>query len=398
MGDTVKRNTVTFVTAEVSAGTYVAPSAGTQAIQTLEDGTELAMNREFVDRSVSNGTIGRSAGRAGMKSVSGSIPCELKAADVVGTAPETDLLLKSALGDVRNQAELTLSDADGGTHSTTVACLADADANKVKFGDTIVIRRSGATDHIAVVTAVSNDAGDTNVTFAPARSGAVQDGDTIRAFRTYICANSGHPSLSITKEIEGAVLEKGVGCKVTSMSIGNFTTGALPDITFGFEGLTFDRTIAASGQTADYQASTPPLILGAKVFVDGAELAVNEVSISLENTLGFKTSTASLNGRISSRTTDRIVSGSFNPYKADDDIAMYTKFVNNTAFDLFLYAYNPDPADSDQVVEVVGIYLPNCIVKSLGEANQDGLLQETIEFEANRGDDASTDEIFITVI
>lgn len=383
MADTVKKNTVVFITEEVTEGTYVAPTLGSQAIQTLADGLEMSPAKELVERNINQGTIGQTAGRPGQRSVTGALPVEFKAG-TSGAAPEYGLLLEAALGAKRSvTTEVTAATSDGATGTATRVPLANTDKNKYAVNDIVRVRRTGEEDHISRVVSVVNTDGSVSITLEKAlSSGTFDAGDVVSKVTTYYTADSGHKAVSVTKEIEGALVEKAIGCRVSSVSLNNFSTGQIADWGFGFEGLDFDRSLTPTGVTESYDTSTPPLILSASVFVDGSEVEVNEVSISMENTLAFKTATNSPNGRIASRITQRAITGSLNPYKQDDDLTFYTKFENNTTFNLMLYAYNPG-ATAGEKNEICAIYIPDCIVTELGEADQDGLLQDTVSFTAN---------------
>lgn len=395
MAIAIKQNTVYAVETEVTEGTYVAPSAATSYVQVLADGAEMNPSKELLERNIFNGSIGKSTPRTGTKSVSGSMPVEMKASSTEGAAPEYDKLMRSALGSRRQVTATTIDDADAGSpHTTSRIYLLDADANKYNIGDCVTVKVSGDY-HTSPITAVSNVAGDVYIDLLVAAANAFVDNQVIAAVTTYKVADSGHPSLSISKYLEEAVLEKAVGCKVNSMALEGFTTGQLASWNFGFDGLTFDRTLTAQPHTPNFDGGLPPIILDACVFQDGSGIAINELSFSLENTLGFVTSTCSENGRISSRATERSISGEFNPYKYDDSILQFTKFVNNTEFSLFGSAHIPT-STAGEYNQVVAFYMPKCITTELAEADQDGLLQDTVSFTAARGTDGETDELYIS--
>lgn len=395
MAIAVKSNTVYAVEIEVTEGTYVAPSADTSYVQTLADGSELVPAKELVERNIFNGSIGKSTPRTGTKSVSGSLPVEMRASATEGGAPEFDKLMRSALGSRRQASTTTINDTDsGGTHTTTRAYLPDAAANKYFVGDCITIKVTGAY-HTSPVTAVSNTAGDVYVDILVPMAAPFADGQVIAAVTTYVVANSGHPSLSVSKYIEEAILEQATGCRVSSMSLENFTTGQLASFNFAFEGMSFDRSITAQPHTPDFSNALPPIILSACVYQNTVDLQINELSFSVENTLGFATSTCSSNGRISGRASERVISGSFNPYKEDDNIDQFTKFVNNTEFSLFGSAHVPT-STAGQFDQVVAFYMPKCIATELSETDQDGLLQEEVSFSAARGGSGEQDELYIS--
>lgn len=396
MAIAVKDNTVWAVEVESTEGTYVAPtSATTSYIQVLSDGAEMNPSKELLERDVSNGSIGKTTPRTGQRTVAGSLPTEFRAADTEGAAPEYDAIMRSAMGLQRQAATNTADDTDaGGPHTTTRIFLADVDAGEYNPGDIVTIEVTGAY-HTSPITAISDTPGDVYIDLLVPAAGAFTDGDVIKAVTTYVTADSGHPSLSVSKYLEGAILEQGTGCRATSMALENFATGQIASWNFGFEGLDFDRSITAQPHTADYDNTLPPIILQACVYQDSTQIDVNEFGFSLENTLGFATSTCAENGRISGRATERTVTGSFNPYKQDDDISDFTKFKDNTEFALFGFAFIPD-ATAGEYSNVCAFYLPNCTSTELAESDQDGLLQETISFTAGRGADGTAEECYIS--
>lgn len=393
MALTVKDNTTYAVEIEVTEGTYVAPSAGSSFVQTLSDGAEIVPSKELLDRSIFNGSIGKTTPRTGTKTVSGALPVEMRASENEGEAPEWDALMRSALGS-RRQKTADTTTATG--HTTSVIQIEDADIADFTVNDIVLIKEAGAF-HVSPVIAVDPTVAAANITLLVPMDSAPADNVVIAKFTMYVVADSGHPSLSVSKYVENAVLEQGTGCRVTSMALESFTTGQLASFNFGFEGLGFDRSLTAPPFTPAYQDSLPPIILSACVFQDGVQLPVNEISFSVENTLGFATSTCSPNGRISGRATERTVTGSMNPYKQDDSIAQFTKFDQNTEYSMFGSAHVPTNT-AGEFEQVVAFYLPKCLTTEIAEADQDGLLQETLNFTASKGTDSSADEVVIAVI
>lgn len=392
MADTVKKNTAVYVMAEAVEGEYEAPATGADAVQPLADGLEMSPSKELIDRNIARGGIGKVAGRPGQESVSATIPVEFKAGPTPGSAPEYGVMLKAALGGVRSVASaVTASTSDGATGTASRIPLADADKDKYKENDVIKVHKSGA-DHIVRVASVVNTDGSVSVTVEPAlESGAYDAGDVISPVTTYFTTDTGHETVSVTKEIEGNLVEMGLGCRVKSVALNNFSTGQIADFSFGLEGLSFTKILGGTGLTPSFDSSEPPLILNAKVLMDGEEIEVNEVSISLENTVAFKTATGAPKGKIASRITERTVQGSFNPYKQDDNLDLFERFNNIEKFGLMLSASNPSGVDG-QVKEVVAIYIPLCLITELGESDQDGLLQENVSFQADGA------EMFISFI
>jgi hypothetical protein len=394
LGIGVKRNTALGVEIEVTEGTYVAPSGASKFIQTLADGLEVSGSKELLERNIFTASIGKTAPRTGQFQVTGTIPVEARANSTAGSAPEYNALMKSAMGTSRSIATTTTTKT-GNTGS--VLQIQDADISKFAVGDIILVKESGAY-HVSPITAVDSTGGAANITLLAAKpSGSFSNSVVIEKSTIYNVADSGHPSLSISKYIDGTILEQAVGCKVNSMSLENFATGQIPTFKFGFEGLNFDRSVTSIPFTPSYDSALPPIVLDGRVYMDGALYDVNEVKVDLQNTLGFQTSINASNGRISSRATERKISGSFNPYKSNTDVANFTKYKANTAFSLFAYAKVPT-STTGQFNQIVAIYMPNCLITDLAEADKDGLLQDGITFSANRGNSGTTPEIYIAFI
>lgn len=395
MAIAIKDNTVYAVEIEDTEGTYKAPQADTSYVQVLADGAELTPAKELLERNIFNGSIGKSTPRTGTRSVSGSMPVEMRAESTEGAAPEYDALMRSAMGSRRQVTATTIDDTDaGGPHTTSRAYLLDADASKYNVGDIVTIKVSGDY-HSSPVSAVSNTPGDVYIDLLVAAANPFTDGDIIAAVTTYVPADSGHPSLSISKYMEQARLEQATGARVSSMALESFTTGQLANWNFGFEGLDFDASLTAQPHTPNFSDALPPIILQACVYQDGVQLDVNEVSISLENSLGFATSTCAANGRISGRATERNVTGSFNPYKEDDDVSQWDKFKNNTEFSIFGFAFVPS-STAGEYGQVCAFYMPKCIITEVSEGDQDNLLQNELSFTAARGSDAASEELYIS--
>lgn len=394
MAIAVKDNTSYAVEIETTEGTYQAPQSADSFVQVLRDGAEMTFSQELLERQIFTGSIGKTQSRLGTRSVSGSLPVEMRAGENEGDAPEFDALITSAMGTSKTRAVVTSETG----HTTTVINIADADISGFSVNDIVMVKEAGAFE-VSWVSAVDTTPAAANITLGKALTSAPSDNVEVAAVTQYSTANSGHPSLSISKYIESARLEQAVGSRVTSMSLENFSTGQISSLNFGFEGLSFDSSLTAAPFTPDYDNTLPPIILNACVYQNGTSIDVNDVSMTLENTLGFVTATCSENGRISSRVTARAITGTFNPYKQDDSIEQFTNFKCNTPYDLFIVGYNPildvNCEPTGEFNNVFAILLTNCITTELGESDADGLLVNDITFEATRGPEGSEEEMKI---
>lgn len=395
MGIIARNTTKVAVEIETTEGTYVAPTGATSFVQTLADGFELTPSKELLERNIFAGSLGKPVPRTGTRSVTGSIPCEARANSTAGSAPEVNALLMSAMGTRRQITTTVTTKASGNTDDTLQ--IEDADISKFAVGDIILVKESGEY-HVSPITAVDSTGGAANITLLVALpSGNFSNSVVIEKSTIYSLAESGHKSLSITKYLGDAIRETAFGCKVNSMALSSFATGQLPQFDFGFEGLNFANSLTAPAYTPSYDTSLPPIVLSAGAYIDGSLITVNEVSFSLENTLGFATSISEANGKSSSRFTGRSVTGSLNPYKDDGSIANFEKFRDNTQFSLFGYAMNPT-ASAGEFGQIIAFYMPACLITEYTEADADGLAQEQIAFTASRGTAGTTNELYLAFI
>lgn len=390
MAIAVKNNTSYAVEVEPTEGTYQAPQSAASYVQVLKDGAEMTRTQETLARDVFTSSIGQTQSRLGTKSVSGALPVEFRSGETEGAAPEADALYTSALGSQKQRVSITT--LTGNTASRLE--IDDPDISSFSKYDIILVKEAGNYE-LSWVSDVDTTLGAAGIELGQALSAAPADGVEISAVTQYSTADAGHPSLSISKYIEGSKDEIAVGCKVTSLSIEGFETGSIPSVNFGFEGLSFDSTLTASPFSPDYDTTKPPIALRACVHQNGNEIKVNSLGVSMENVLGFVTATCAPNGRISSRPTNRTITGSFNPYKSDDELTQFNLFKCNEAYTLFAYAFNPrldaNCEFTGEFDNAVAVLLTNVITTELGESDADGLLVEDVTFEATRGP-AGTDE------
>lgn len=394
MANAVKENTSYAVVIEDTEGTYKAPVDAESYVQVLRDGAEMTFSQELLSRDIFTGSIGKTQSRLGTRSASGALPVELRTGDDEGENPEAHPLFVSALGEFKERAAVTTKTGN----ATNQLEIEDADISGFAVNDVIVVEEAGDFQ-FSWVQSVDTTGGAAHIVLGKALSAAPADNVTVRGITQYTAANSGHPSLSVSKYIEGARLEQVTGARVTSMSIENFSTGQIASVNFGFEGLSFDSSLTASPFTPNYDAALPPIILNACIYQDGTQIEVNDFSLSLENTLGFVTSTCSSNGRTSSRVTSRAITGTVNPYKQDDSVDQFNKFKCNTPYTLFVTGYNPtldaNCEPTGEFTNAFAILLTNCITTELGESDADGLLVNDISFEATRGPQGNEEEMKI---
>lgn len=382
---------------EASEGVYQAETAGESFLEVLSDGLEFSPTKDLIERNNRTSTIETVAARVGQKSMSGTIPVEFRAGDSEGASPEYDALLQSLTGGKRQGSASTSKTG----HTTTRIEIEDADISKYSVGDIIKVKEFDQSaqideDHVSPIVAVDDSLGAAYIDLLVPYFRAFSDNVVIGAFTTYF-HQSGAPTLSVTNYLGGEIREKAIGMRATQCDLNNFSTGALPDLAFSLEGLDFDREVGQPLFTPAFPDSLPPIVLCSKVYRDSTEVQVNNLTLSIANTLAFLTSTASCSGKIKSRITNFAVSGSFNPYMEDDDVDNFDFFNNNTNFSIFGSSNNYGSAGAEkEKVENVAFYAPNCISTEIATGNEDGVLTDAISFQANRN--LGNDTIFISFI
>lgn len=395
MSIVVTKNTSVAIKEETTEGVYAAPSSAADYVQTLASGLEIKPTKELLERNIFSASIGQVTPRTGTKSVTGNVPVEARAHSVEGNAPEYNSLMKSALGLRRQRTTTVTTKASGNTDS--LLQIQDADIADLNIGDIILVKATGAF-HVSPIISKTTGTGTASVTLlVPHPDGDIPDSVVIAKFTTYTVAESGHPTLSITKYLDAEVEQIAMGCRVNKLSLSNFATGKIPEMQFGLDGLNFDRELNPPAHTPSYDTALPPIALDGRIYVDGSSVLVNELAINLEQTVGFSTAISAPNGKISSRVTSRKITGTIDPYQDTTDISNYTKFVNNTEFSLFAYAKN-DSGVPGEFKNIIAFYLPKCLITEISETDADGLTKETLAFTASRGAAGTTNEIFITII
>jgi hypothetical protein len=306
-------------------------------------------------------------------------------------------MLRAALGASRSYGSQTTSTT---THTAVRINLSDGDAANFALGDSVVVLEANAYE-IRPISAISTTPGSNYIEFPFALdNGAPSDGVVIAKFITYYTAATGHPTLSLSYYWANEIRQAANGCRVTSLSLDNYTTGQVSTLNFGLEGLAYEAEInGVAPHTPSYDSGIPPILLKACVFRDGVSIPVNTVTLSLSNTLGFTTSLCSENGKISSRIIDREISGTINPYKDDTATDYFDDWDAGTEFSLFFYAFNPSSTTGEfDLGSVCAIWLPQCFTTEFQTQDLEGLLVDQMGFRATRGSDGTAEEMYLSMV
>lgn len=378
---------------EIVEGVYVAPSSAADFIEVLEDGLEFGTTREVIERNTLSSTVESEAPRLGIKSVTGTIPTEMKAAAIEGDAPPTDLLWKSLLGGSRqNTAAITTR---AGVNTSTVILIEDADIADLSVGDVVLVKRASMYE-VRPIASKTSGVGTATVTLAiPLMNGAPPSGVVLGKFTTYYPDDNWN-TLSSSLYNGGEILDKDSGLRALTGSVENWTTGQVPNLSFGVEGIESDRTVTAALFNPDFSADAlPPVLLDACAYLGQIEIDYNEFSLSIENTKADIPTACQPSGKAGTRITQLAISGSINPYMEDDDVVRWDDFELNNSTSLFVFARNPS-AVVGQGKEWICVWMPKIKITELGTGDQDGVLTDAISFQAFKN--AGNDSIFVGFI
>src|SRR3990167_350745 len=228
----IKEDSIFYAKEEATEGTTVYPTSTTDGfIQLKQEGVKLSSERETKDRNIHTGTLKAATPRLGMRMVSGSFPCEMKADGDEGGSPDYSILMESLLPTVTTVSARSTTKATGNTGS--LLQIEDADIADYAVGDFVVVLESGAY-HPAFITARATGAGVASITITPAKaSGSFSNSVVISKSKTYKPADIGHKSFTAGRYIGSGASGSGIrdvaaGSRTSGLSMGNFTTCQLP--------------------------------------------------------------------------------------------------------------------------------------------------------------------------
>lgn len=263
------KSNVMAVVKEVTAGTPVDPSAGTDFVALQADLT-LAPNFEHLANEEIRASIGMAKGIQGLEQPNGSFSHYLKGSGTEGTAPEINDLLEAAFGTTSTNSTQRTTTTGSAVGVVNLA----AGGSDFARGKAILVKDATNGYSIRPVDSVSTNALTLgfNLLFAPLTGIGV--GKCIN----FAPANSGHPTLSIhSYRANGQAYELLAGALVSELSI-SATAGQLIKGSFSFEGTKyhFDPIRITSSfisidflaGVTDYNVSIP-----VKVYRDPYELA-----------------------------------------------------------------------------------------------------------------------------
>ncbi len=386
-----KRDSVVGIMAESTEKTYEAPS-GTSKYMQVEPDFSVKVARDEKAREFITGSIGMAKPLKGMKSAEMTLTFEARGAANGGIVPDYGPIFKSCFGSevARTVDRLTT------TGSTTTTVVMDTGlGSNFAVGDMILIAKGSGNSSVRFVTGISTD----TLTVAPALAAGEVPGSGVNIVGavTYKPADSGHTSLSVSVYWANQIREAVIGGKVSQLSLSAWEVGEIPKFSATIQGLTYTRTDGAAPHTPAYINQLPPVVLAAYVYQDATAIQIKGVSLSIDQELSKTFDVMDADGATKQFVTKRSISGSINPYLDDTSVANFTLFNANTNFSLLVVIGNKDSNDDLVEGSVVGIYLPRCIVSENAVGDDGGILMENLSFKAHRGDEGTSDEIYLGV-
>jgi hypothetical protein len=391
MNTLVKGQSSVYLVEETVEGTFVPEATISEAIEPLEDGLEFQLQREEIERNTLTSTIEAVESRLGLKTATGTIPVEFKAAATAGEAPRGQILFESLLGGKR-QIAFPITTKTGNT--TTVLQIEDEDIDALNVGDCILVKRPG---DFAVRPILSKDTtlGSATITLAIPLPVLPGNNVVIEKATTYF-HDKDSKSFSVVHYVGGEIKETIWGVKSISASLEGWTANETPSFNFAVEGIDMARTVGAPTLTPDFSGDAKvPVIQGACAWIGQEEVDYTELSLSIENTKADLLSACSPSGKIGTRKTAFTVTASINPYMSDANVDRWNKFEQDMATSLFAYAYNPT-ATAGEFNQVVAMWIPNAKITNMPTADADGVLMDAIELKAFRN--LGNDTIFMSFI
>jgi hypothetical protein len=220
------RSSVLAVVREVTAGTPVAPTVGTQYVA-LQEGFQFAPNFDQLDNAEIRASIGVSKSIQGLEKPTASFDHYVRHSGVEGQAPNFGVLIESVLGTTSSNSTERVT-AGGSTVSILNAAAGGSDFAR---GKAVLVKDGTNGYSIRPVDSVLVNALTLGFDLAIAPAAGIGLGKCVN----YAPANSGHPTLSLwLYRGNGGAIEMEAGSRGESMSI-SVAAGELVNASFAFQ-------------------------------------------------------------------------------------------------------------------------------------------------------------------
>ncbi len=263
------KSNVLAVVKEVTAGTPVDPSSGSDYVA-LQSDFQMAPNFEQLTNDEIRASIGKSKTIQGLEQPEGGFSHYMKASGVEGTPPEIGDLLESAFGATSaNSTQRTTT-----TSSTTSVVKLAAGGSDFARGKAVLVKDGTNGYNIRPVHSVSTNDLTLGFNLPNGPASGVNTGKCVN----FSPANSGHPSLTLhAYRGNGQALEVLAGALVQEMTI-DAKAGQNINTNFSFQGTKYHFNpirIAAADTKLDFEDSSGALVatVTAKLYRSPQELA-----------------------------------------------------------------------------------------------------------------------------
>lgn len=269
------RKSVLAIKKEVTAGTPVMPTAGTDFV-TLQDGFELTPSFETLDNNELSPNVGSKAPILGIEAPTASVSHYFRHSGTEAVAPNYDELIEAGLGEkVAAHATERLLDAGSTAGSASAAAVLEflgGEGADFQRGKAVLIKDSVNGYSIRNIESIATDTATLGFNLPGAPAAGVATGKAI----LYKPSDT-PPALTMSLyRGNGAALEVMAGSRVSEMTV-EAVAGELLNMGFSMEGTAyhFDAIeITASTDTIDFNdGAVKVATVAAKVYKDPHELA-----------------------------------------------------------------------------------------------------------------------------
>ncbi len=271
------RKSVAAIRKEVTSGTPLMPSAGSQAIALQDGNFEIEPAFDEIENDEIRSSIGSAKNLQGLENPTASISHYIRHSGVEGTEPNYGELLESALGSVvvnATQYDTVAASTAGTTAARAIVKVDAGEGANFDIGQALLIKDGTNGYSIRNVYSISTDDLSLGFNLAAAPASGVNLGKCI----AYAPVNSGHPSLTLALYRGNAnSIEVLAGARISELSIeanaGEFVNGSfsLAGSSYYFDPI----NIEASDIYIDFldNATTRAAVVTAKLYKDPHELA-----------------------------------------------------------------------------------------------------------------------------
>ena len=361
-----------------------AKAAAAHYVESVAEGLSFNLEREEIERNLLNDSAEIEASRVGTSTVSGEATFECRANSAAGEAPvDLDLSLRSLLGGKRSAASASLA---AGSTETVLKFTNHA----FKVGDSVLVKAAGKFDIRPVIGVTS-----TEVTLAFALQTAPAANVVVEAVTTYFPDSKSSMTLTAEHYPGNEIKNVIAGLRAVNGSLSDWSTGNIPKMAFSFNGLSMDLSEGSSNLAPAENTSLPPVILSSCAWLNGVQLEYNDFALTVENTIADLPSACSKNGKIGTRITQQLITGSINPYMEDDDVDRFNLFDTNKDISLFVYAFNPTDT-AGEFNQAIAVWVPQARITALPKSDLNGIYTDDVQFKAHRG--SGKDSVFMSFI